>query len=64
MSLTYNIDCETADKITLDVLKEHRKYLEKELKEYSEGQWLHPEDVVKNQALIIAFSEIIEYFGG
>jgi hypothetical protein len=64
MSRTYPIDCETADKITLDVLVDHRNYLTKELKEYEEGHWLHPEDVVKNQTLVQALDEIILYFGG
>jgi len=60
----YSIECETADKITLDVLKEHRNYLMVELEQYKNGEWLHPEDVVKNGVLIEAMDAIIDYFGG
>ena len=58
------IDYETADRITLSSLKDHRKYLKKELKEYRQGQWLHPEDVVRNAELIAALDILIPYFGG
>ena len=58
------ISYETADAITLDNLKDAIAYLQRELEEHEEGQWLHPEDVVKNKQLIKAMDEIIAYFGG
>jgi acyl-CoA hydrolase len=62
--MKYEIDTETADKITLDVLKDHRRYLEEELENYENGGYLHPEDVVNNQKLIKHLTKVIEYFGG
>ena len=58
------IDYETADRITLSSLKDLRKYLKKELKEYRQGQWLHPEDVVSNAEIIAVLDILIPYFGG
>ena len=58
------IDYETADRITLASLKDHRKYLKKDLKEYKKGKWLHPEDVVRNQEIITALDILIPYYGG
>ena len=59
------LDWEAADKITVDVLKEQRDYLEKELKLYRKGkQWMHEEDVRRSQEeLIPALNVIIKYFG-
>jgi hypothetical protein len=58
------IDGETADKITLLNLKEYRSYLNKELKEYKKGGWLHPNDVDSNIKAIEALNLIIKHFGG
>ena len=58
------IDFETADRITLLNLINQRKYLKKELKEYRQGQWLHPEDVVRNAEIIAVLDILIPYFGG
>ena len=58
------IDYETADRITLLILQDQRKFLKKELAEYKEGQWLHPEDVFKNAEMITALELLIPYFGG
>ena len=58
------IDFETADRITLLTLINQRKYLKKELKEYRQGQWLHPEDVVRNAEIIAVLDILIPYFGG
>jgi hypothetical protein len=62
--MKYEIDTETADKITLDVLKDHRRYMEEELENYENGGYLHPEDVVGNQKLIKHLTKVIDYFGG
>ena len=58
------IDFDTADRITLLVLKDQLKYLRKELEDYKEGKWLHPEDVVKNAEIIAALELLIPYYGG
>jgi hypothetical protein len=58
------IDIETGERICLLSLKDHRKYLKKELKAYKKGAWMHPEDVVYNQKLIEALDVIIHYYGG
>ena len=61
----YRIDCETADRICLTVLKDHRDYLQKELNNYEQGGYLHPEDVVKNKKLVKKMTYLIDnYFGG
>jgi len=57
------IDGETADRITVLTLKEQRKYLKKELADHKKGEYLHPEDVVKNGELIKHMDALIKYFG-
>jgi len=64
MSAGLSIDFDTADRITLLVLKDQLKYLRKELEDYKEGKWLHPEDVVKNAKIIAALELLIPYYGG
>jgi hypothetical protein len=58
------IDVETADRITVISLKEHRGYLKKELAKFKKGEYLHPEDVVGNTRLVQAMDLIIKYYGG
>jgi hypothetical protein len=58
------IDSETADRIALVTLKEQRRYLKKELRNFKKGEYLHPEDVVNNTRLVQAFDLIIKYYGG
>ena len=64
MSVGLSIDFDTADRITLLVLKDQLKYLRKELEDYKEGKWLHPEDVVNNAKIIEALELLIPYYGG
>lgn len=64
MSKQLEIDYETADRITLLTLKDQRKYLKKELDDFKEGHYLHPEDVANNIKLIAALDVIIPYYGG
>ena len=64
MSAGLSIDFDTADRITLLVLKDQLKYLRKELEDYKEGKWLHPEDVVNNAKIIEALELLIPYYGG
>ena len=58
------IDIETAERITLLSLKDHKEYLKKELKAHKKGEWMHPEDVVYNTKLIEALVVVIKYYGG
>ena len=58
------IDFETADRITLLTLINQRKYLKNELKEYRQGQWLHPEDLFRNAEIIAVLDILIPYYGG
>lgn len=79
MSRGLQIDYETADRITICVLKDQLRYLEKEQEWYEadeEGRknlvekWNHPmyvhaEDYAKNtHEYIPALTCLIEYFGG
>ena len=64
MSRGLEIDYDTADRITLLVLKDQLKYLRKDLEDFKEGKWLHPEDVTNNIKLIAALELLIPYYGG
>ena len=64
MSAGLSIDFDTADRITLLVLKDQLKYLRKELEDYKDGKFLHPEDVVRNAEIIAALELLIPYYGG
>jgi len=64
MSRGITLDFDTADRITLLVLQDQLKYLRKELEDYKEGKWLHPEDVVNNAKIIAALKLLIPYYGG
>jgi len=59
------LDAETADRITIDSLKDAVAYLQQELEDHHKnGSWLHPEDVVMNQKYIEAMEIVLEYYGG
>jgi hypothetical protein len=64
MSAGLSIDFDTADRITLLVLKDQLKYLRKELEDYKDGKYLHPEDVVRNAEIIAALELLVPYYGG
>jgi hypothetical protein len=64
MTEKLEIDYETADRIALLALKDHRKYVKKELKAHKKGAWMHPEDVVYNTQLLEALDVVIHYYGG
>jgi len=64
MSKKLEIDFETADRITLLTLKEQRRYLKKELRDFKKGEYLHPEDVANNNRVIDALDLVIKHFGG
>ena len=58
------IDYDTADRITLLVMKDQLKYLRKELEDFKKGKWVHPEDVANNIKIIAALELLIPYYGG
>lgn len=64
MSKKLEIDFETADRIAVLTMKEQRKYLKKELADFKQGQYLHPEDVSGNEIMIHHLDAVIKYFGG
>ncbi len=62
--LKLELDYETADKITVCLLKDHREFLKTELKHFAEGTaYVHPEDAANNIKLIAAMDLILNYFG-
>ena len=64
MSSGIKLDFDTADRITLLVLHDQLKYLRKELEDFKDGKWLHPEDVANNIKIIAALELLIPYYGG
>ena len=64
MSRGLEIDYDTADKITLLTMHDQLKHLRKELEDFKEGKWLHPEDVANNIKIIAALELLIPYYGG
>ena len=64
MSAGLSIDFDTADRITLLVLKDQLKYLRKELEDFKEGKWVQAEDIANNIKLIAALELLIPYYGG
>ena len=66
------LDGDTADRITVLALKEHRTYLKKELTDWKknprsdanpDGYWLHPEDVSRNTIMVHHLDAVIKHFG-
>lgn len=66
------IPMEVADGITVATLKDYRKYLKSELKQWRKnpktednpnGYWLHPEDVTMNIRVIDALDLILKQYG-
>ena len=64
MSRGLMLDYDIADKITLLTLQDQLKYLRKELEDFKNGKWVHPEDVVRNAEIIVALELLIPYYGG
>jgi hypothetical protein len=46
------------------VLKDQLKYRQKDIEDFKEGKWLHPEDVTNNIKIIAALELLISYYGG
>jgi hypothetical protein len=64
VSKKLEIDMETADRITVLVLRDQRRYLKKELMQFEKGGYLHADDVVNNTRMIAALDLVIKHFGG
>ena len=62
MSKKFEIDGETADRITMLNLIDYRKHLKKELVDFKKGAYLHDDDVVGNIKRIDALTLIISDF--
>lgn len=60
------LDFETADRITLDNLKESLAVIKTEIKNHlKNGSYLHPEDLVEYQTILIpSIKALIKYYGG
>lgn len=63
MGRKFYLDTETADKIVVLSLKDAMDYLQKELEDHKNGEWLHPVDVVMNQKYIEAMEFVLGYYG-
>ena len=64
MSNGLTIDYDTADRIALLTMQDQLKYLRKELEDFKEGKYLHPEDVANNIKIIADLELLIPYYGG
>lgn len=64
MSNGLTIDYDTADRITLLVLKDQLKYLRKKLEDFKKGKRLHPKNVASNIKIIAALELLIPYYEG
>jgi hypothetical protein len=62
--MKFEIDYETADKITLQNLQDHLRRTTLDLQNYEDGKWMHPEDVAHAHKLIPALKLLVHYFGG
>jgi hypothetical protein len=62
MGTKFEIDQETADRITVLNLKQYLKFLENELVEHHKGDTLHPEDVVSSIKAIDCLKFIISHY--
>jgi hypothetical protein len=67
----FEIDHETAGKITKLWLEDYRAYLKKELRDWKKnpktetnpsGNWLHPQDVVGNMRRVDLITELLKDF--
>lgn len=65
MTRKIEIDRETADRITVTVLKDYRKYLKSELKKHladPAANWMHPEDMADSTKMIAALKLVLNHF--
>lgn len=65
MSREFTLPYEVIEKIALASLLDQRDYLQKELDAYfSDGAYLHPDDISNNRELIYCLNKLIKYYGG
>jgi hypothetical protein len=65
MARGLEIDYETADRITIQTLKDHLKYMKEDLRQHlEEGKWLHQNDVYDYYVYIPKVEDVINYFSG
>jgi hypothetical protein len=64
MTRKFEIDYDTADRITLLSLKDNISFLKKEMKAHKKGAYMHPEDVVYNIQVIEALKILVKHYGG
>lgn len=66
MAKGLELDFEVADKIALASMKDHLKYLSKEVRDHETvGSYMHPEDYANSKLKLIPSLEIlISYYGG
>jgi hypothetical protein len=61
---TIDLDCDLAEKITVEVLIEYRDSLIKNLNDHFDtGSWMHPEDITRARAMIPAINFVLKDFG-
>jgi hypothetical protein len=56
------IDYETVDRITVCGLKDYKDSLETQLKNHAEGSWMHADDVIHSQKMILALEFVLKDF--
>jgi uncharacterized phage-like protein YoqJ len=68
--MKYNLDLDTAEGITKNVLKQHRKWARQRMKKYTKAMKQmdnkkagHPDDYNHDLRLELAINVVLEYFG-
>ena len=56
------IDYETVDRITVCGLQDYKDSLEQQLKRHAEGGWMHADDVIHSQKMILALEFVLKDF--
>jgi hypothetical protein len=58
------LDWLTADRITVCCLQDAKQTLRNDLSKHKENNsWLHPDDVIYNEAIIEAIDVLLRYYG-
>jgi hypothetical protein len=58
------LDGEIADKITILNLQDYLNYLQKELDDFDNGNYMHDDDIAHSVKIIPALKMVIREFGG
>ena len=62
MKFNLEIDYDAADKIAVSVLKNYRDSLIQSLENHKNGGWMHEDDVVHSNAMIVAINFVLKDF--